>query len=219
MSGKLNVNSIVDPQLPDSFLNLKSDIFRTMNCVKVGIIQSYDSERRTAQVAIAFKRVLNDGSIADYPLLIDCPVFTLQGGGGFIQFPITVGDECILLFSDRNIDAWFQNGVAAAPFDARVHDLSDGIALVGLTSLASTLGNLEANTVGISYAGSTILLKDGLISLANDVTNLLALMNGFIDVLVTLQVQNGGSTNPLTAASIAALQAYKIQFATLLGAP
>ncbi len=142
---KLNINSVLSPELLDAFGQLKLDITRTMNCVKIGSIQSFDRTKKTAQVQILFKRVLNDGTQADYPILVDCPVFTLQGGGGAIQFPIAAGDNCLILFSDRNLDAWFSNGTASAPFDARCHDLSDGLCLVGINSLGSSLDAYQAS--------------------------------------------------------------------------
>jgi hypothetical protein len=216
MAGKQNINTIPDPQLTDALYQLKLDISRTLNAVKVGQIQSFDSTRRTAQVQILFKRILNDGTIADYPVLVDCPVFTLQGGGGAIEFPISAGDQCLLLFADRNLDAWFQNGNAAAPFDARCHDLSDGIAVVGLNALGSTLPAYLSDTAQFAYDGASVALSGGTIAIQNVTTTLLTLLNAFIDVLTALTVQDGGSTLPLTAAAIAALNAFKLQWAVLL---
>ncbi len=218
MAGKQNINSIPDPTLTDAFGQLKLDIFRTLNCVKVGQIQSFDPSRKTAQVQILFRRVLNDGTVSDYPVLVDCPVFTLQGGGGFVQFPIAAGDQCLLLFCDRNLDAWFQNGTAAAPFDARCHDLSDGIALVGLNALSSSLPAYQANVAKIFYDGAQVALSGGLVKVANNVTTLLTLLNAFIDVLtaLTVQDQEAGAVLPLTPAAIATLTAFKLQFAELL---
>ncbi len=213
---RVNINSLLSPELLDAFGQLKLDITRTLNCVKVGSIQSFDPDRKTAQAQILFKRVLGDGTIADYPVLVDCPVFTLQGGGGAVAFPIRSGDNCLILFADRNIDAWFQNGSAAAPFDARCHDLSDGICLVGLNSLGSSLDAYEANVAKIFYDGARVALSGGLITIANETTNLLTVLNLFIDLLKTLTTQDGSSTLPLTAASIAALELFKLQFAELL---
>lgn len=228
---KLNINSILSPELLDAFGQLKLDISRTLNCVKVGQIQSFDGSKQTAQVQLLFKRVLNDGSIADYPVLVDCPVFTLQGGGAALQMPIAAGDQAIVLFADRNLDAWFANGAAAAPFDARCHDLSDGMCLVGVNALTRLLSGYPADhsrlffgtseikvyqdKIILSSSGATIALESGLISIANGTTNMLALMNAFIDILAALTVQDGSSTLPLTAAAIAALEAFKLQVAEL----
>ncbi len=187
---------------------------------------------QTAQVQLLFKRVLNDGSIADYPVLVDCPVFTLQGGGAALQMPIAAGDQCIVLFADRNLDAWFTNGAAAAPFDARCHDLSDGMCLVGINPLNKALsgyptdharlflGSTEIKVyedkIELSSSGATITLESGLISIANGATNLLTLLNGLIDTLTALTVQDGSQVLPLTAAAIAQLELQKLQFMELL---
>ncbi len=213
---KSNINSILSPEMLDMLLQLKLDINRTMNCVKIAQVQSFDPDKKTVTAQIVFKRVLGTGMIADYPILVDCPVFTLQGGGGAIQFPIQAGDQCILLFSDRNIDAWFANGGSSAPFDARTHDLSDGIALVGVNALSSSLDAYQANVSQIFYDGAKVALSGGLVTIGNNVTTLLTLLNLFIDLLKTLTVQDGMTVLPLTTASIASLELFKTQFAELL---
>ena len=40
-------------------------------------------------------------------------------------------DPCLVIFSDIDIDAWFQNGEASAPNSPRRHSLSDGFVFVG----------------------------------------------------------------------------------------
>jgi hypothetical protein len=140
-----NINkTLQNPDLLDVLNAHADDIKRNLNCVKIGKINSFDQTKKTAKIQITFKRVLPD-KIVSYPLLVDCPVFTLQGGGGALQMPIAAGDPCIVLFSDRNIDNWFLNGAEAAPANMRCHDLSDGIALVGINPLNSDLPNYDGN--------------------------------------------------------------------------
>jgi len=89
--------------------------------------------------------------LENYPPLIDVPVLVLGGGNGAITFPIQQGDECIILFNDRELDNWFQNGGVQTYSTSRTHDLSDGIALVGLRSLPNVLNNYC--TTGTSMPG------------------------------------------------------------------
>lgn len=186
--------SPLDPRLSDAMQSLKKDIFRSLHCIKPGIIQSFDTARRTAKVQIAFKRILPDQTIQSYPVLVDCPVMTLQGGGGAIQFPITQGDACILLFADRNLDSWFTSGFESAPASVRCHDLSDGIAIVGLNSLASVLPEGDENvnlripatkklviTGGVAIEG----LGNQLLALKADVDNVLTFLNQLVQAFVT----------------------------------
>lgn len=210
----LGNDSIMDPQLTDAVLRMRDDISRSINCVKVGQIQSFDGSRRTAEIQILFKRVLPDGSVGRYPLLVDCPVFTLQGGAGFLGFPIQTGDQCLVMFADRNLDIWFQNGSEAAPANSRAHDLSDGIALVGLNSLASTGFSISGSDVQLVHGDSTIEMDTDKIAIKNATTSLITLIDGFIDVLKAISTVPGGG--PLNAASIAALEAQKAIFGGLL---
>jgi hypothetical protein len=47
------------------------------------------------------------------------------------------------MFSERAIDFWYQNGGVQQPFEYRLHDLSDGIAFVGLNSQPKKLTSLQ----------------------------------------------------------------------------
>lgn len=207
------VKSIMDPALPDTFKNLKDDIFHTLNCVKIGVIQSFDPAKATAQVQILFKRILSNGNIQSYPVLVDCPVYTPQGGGAYLQMPITKGDQCLILFADRNIDAWYKTGSEMAPFDPRCHDISDGLVIVGVNALTSSIPDFSSSEARLTYGGAKVGLSGGLITVRNAATSLLTVINGFIDVL---KLTTDANNIPLSATTIAALEAYKVTVATLL---
>ncbi len=78
------------------------------------------------------------------PIITDVPIAWQGGGGVTATFPIKAGDECLVVFSARCIDAWLQNGFlppngstpnpAMTPPDARMTNLSDGFAFVGVRS-------------------------------------------------------------------------------------
>ena len=99
---------------------LKQEIFHSLHCALPGDIISFDPETRTASIQPAVKL----GSLP-YPVLTDVPVFMP------VPFEINPGDACLVIFSDVDIDAWFETGEASAPRSARRHSLSDGFAFVG----------------------------------------------------------------------------------------
>ena len=69
------------------------------------------------------------------PLLRDVPVFMP------VPFEVHEGDACLVIFADRDIDAWFESGEAEVPPSSRMHSLSDGFAFVGFR----TRGNTDEN--------------------------------------------------------------------------
>lgn len=99
-----------------------------------GIIVSFDPAKQTAQVQPAIKRIFIEQGAVNLPVCVDVPVVFPGGGGYFLTFPVSPGDECVLMFSERCIDYWYEYGETQPPAEYRLHDLSDGIAIVGLNS-------------------------------------------------------------------------------------
>ena len=99
---------------------LKQEIFQSLHCALPGNILSFDPDNQTASIQPAVKL----GSLR-YPVLTDVPVFMP------ISYEINPGDACLVIFSDVDIDNWFETGEASAPNSPRRHSLSDGFAFVG----------------------------------------------------------------------------------------
>lgn len=200
--------TLKEPKLYDVLDALRTQILINLNCVKIGKIAAFYPATHTADVEILFQRVLTDGTTASYPKLLGCPIFTLQGGGASMQFPITIGDQCIVLFSDRNIDNWYLNGNQQPPIDGRLHDLSDGIALVGLNFSTSTA------IAPTSTSEARLILKDGLtkvglqtgkITVQNATQSLLTVLTNLTTALATLNtaIATTSPTNISTAITAA----------------
>lgn len=119
-----------------------------------GIVKAFDKTSQTATVQPALQSEYVDLGVMTLPLIPKVPVLFL-GGGGYVQtFPVAEGDECLLVFSERAIDGWFQNGGVSPPSDDRVHDLTDGFAIVGFRSMANALQDFEDG-------GAAFLVPDG----------------------------------------------------------
>jgi phage baseplate assembly protein gpV len=122
-----------------------------------GIIQTYDVDVETGlHLSVSVQPSIQaqlknpetgEKSWVTLPLLVDCPVFFPAGGGCTLTFPIAKGDECLVVFSSRCIDAWWQSGGIQQQAALRMHDLSDGFAFVGVRSLARPLPAVSTTTV------------------------------------------------------------------------
>jgi hypothetical protein len=122
----------------DSLLQeLKSEIFATLNCIQIGKIEKVTPGEQTAEISLQVKRRVNGNTISSYPVLVDCPIFILQGGGAYLDMPVSAGDYCLVLFNDRNIDTWWSTANVKEPPNLRKHSLSDGIALVGINPVTA----------------------------------------------------------------------------------
>ena len=128
-----------------------------------GIIQSFDPDTVTAvvQPAIRYIERDNDGNKAtkDYPLLVDVPVVFPRGGGCTLTFPVSEGDECLVIFADRCIDFWWQSGGVQEPVDGRMHDLSDAFCIVGPQSQAKKISGISTTSAQLRTDDGTAFIE------------------------------------------------------------
>lgn len=128
-----------------------------------GIIQEFNAVKQTARILPGLQvRAQNaDGSFVNVtiPELLDCPVQFAAGGGVSLTFPIKQGDECLVVFSSRCIDNWWQKGspggiVAQEQAEFRMHSLSDGFCIPGVSSVPRVV-------TGISTMAAQLRTDDG----------------------------------------------------------
>ena len=156
----MSLKQLTPPNLTDVLNNTKKDIGVSLNAVKIGIIESFNSANQTATIRMAIKQVINiepNGTkiFKEHPLILECPVVTLFGGDSFINLPIAVGDNCLVFICDREIDNWLINGGVQAPTIGRTHDITDAIALVGIRSFQDSIATFFATGIRISFAANS----------------------------------------------------------------
>jgi hypothetical protein len=200
-----------EPTLSDYMNLMKRDVSLSINCVQIGTIQTYNEVSNTASVKINFLRQLASGDKIEYPVLEDCPVFILNGGGASITFPIAPGDQCLILFNDRNIDNWYLDGSIKEPRDNRVHSIADGMILVGISDSAHAI-IAPSQSACLNGGSKKIAIK-------NDATDLKTLLLSLIDAIVAMTqtiAGGGGGTTVSPPVNAATFTALKTQFASLL---
>lgn len=131
------------------------------------IIDTFDPVAMTVTAKPAIKaRVLDSVTgtyrIVSMPLLVDVPVCFPGGGGYTLTFPVLPGDEALIVFASRCIDAWWllgaDNGDGREPPEYRMHELSDGFAIVGVRSQPRVIPAISTNSTQLrSDSGATFI--------------------------------------------------------------
>jgi hypothetical protein len=131
-----------------------------------GTIEAQPAVQALVSTLDAKKQVVQN--YVDMPILVDVPVMMLNAGNYMISMPVTIGDECLVIFSDRCIDNWWNlSGVqpqvtAQGIGELRFHDLSDGVAIIGPFSRPKVPVSISPNTLQIrTKDGATYLEIDG----------------------------------------------------------
>lgn len=154
------------------------------NCMRIGIIKAFYPEDLTVDVLITNKKTIGlntDGTqiTQDYALIRAKVCYCSP----FETFPINLGEECVLLFSDREIESWFINGDVNPESYPRMHDLTDAVAIVGIRSLPKMI-NILADCLNLFYGQSNIALSQDHINITSPTVQ-----------VSDLQAMNGASGN------------------------
>ena len=168
---------------------IKNEVKRELNCHAIGTIITFDATTATCTVAFNYKKILKQRNatsentytdvIVDYPVLVRVPVIVIGGGGGYTTYPIFAGDTCLLMFCDRDIDLWLEQGSTSSPPNSeRLHDLSDAVALVGLNPVTKPILNYAIDGI-VTAIGQTIMKFTSLFASIIDSTGQRLPQSGF----------------------------------------
>jgi hypothetical protein len=130
---------------------------------------NYAKQTLTAQPTIMGKITDSDGNVSDVnlPVLVDVPFQSFGGSGFIVTMPNLEGSECLIVFSSRCIDAWWANGGIQPQAEQRMHDLSDGMAIIGFNSQKRVIPSYSTTAVEVrTFDGATkIGLTNGTVTI------------------------------------------------------
>ncbi len=204
----------------------QAGVWTAMPCIVTGV--DLTEMTISAQPAIQGEVTDQTGAVqyVDYPQLIHVPICFPSGGGFLITFPLAVGDEVLVVFASRCIDAWWQSGgTQNIAMESRMHDLSDGFAIPGPRSIPNVPDAISAtklqirNDAGTTYVEIDASGKIGLVSPSEiDITAPMVTVSGAMTVtgaLIAASLATSGSgsatitgginvTGAITAGSVTA---------------
>ena len=141
-----------------------------------GIVTKVDLTACTCEVQPAIQGTVEDENgnktLVNLPLLVDVPIFFASAGNFALTFPLAVGNEVIVVFAARCIDAWWQWGGVQRPMEARMHDLSDAFAFPARLSQPVKLTNISGTAAQLRTVDGTTYLElaaDGKVKILGDV--------------------------------------------------
>lgn len=219
-------NDVAPIPIYDIFQKFKTEILKELRVCLPATVQAVNTDGTIDVLPALMQNIAQKGLPAglafNYPLLQSVSVITIQGGGvGFVS-PIKVGDQCLVVFSDRCISGWFTSGVPVPLPSFRMHDISDGFAIVGINSLVSPVvssllsvgeGGLCETKSAVPHSGAKVAINPltHKISISNGAAGVNSLFTILTTLFSTLAADPG-----LNATSHAALLAADVTLATLL---
>lgn len=123
-----------------------------------GIVKAVDFSEMTLSVQPAIQgTIVGEDGVSQQvklPMLIHVPINFQMAGGFALTLPIAINDEVLVVWACRAIDSWWQSGGVQKAVEVRMHDLSDGFAIIGIKSKPNVIPN-------ISTTGAQLRNQDG----------------------------------------------------------
>lgn len=120
-------------ELPDVMNDAILTALANTHTILIGRVEVVNA--KTIDVQPVIQRVV-DGVNISLPLFPSVPPVFMQGGSSYDAHPVTAGDYCLLLINERCFDRWYAGDDGVPPLEFRMHDYSDGFALVGVNPAA-----------------------------------------------------------------------------------
>jgi hypothetical protein len=207
--GTIPISMRLDPSNENLERKLEKLSYR-IRVAMPGIIQSFDADKQTVTVKIAIREHLSFNGKAyedrEIPVLGDVPIYMPRAGNFVLTMPVTIGDECLVIFGDTCIDSWWETGALGNQMDNRRHDLSDGFAIIGPWSQPKVIGNYSIDSTRLRN-----LNNDTYVEVKDDEINIVAktkvivtspevdVIATTVSVIATGTVQVTGGTITLTS--------------------
>ena len=146
-----------------------------------GVIVSFNASENTVNVQPAIRKtqVIDDEiTTVDQPVLqnvaIDIPYAAVLGFS--LTLPLSAGDPCMIVYSERSIDNWQDNGGIQNPLEPispRAHDISDPIVIPGAIPTPNRISNYQTDAIEMRNADRSdrVTVKDDAVEIrAGDAT-------------------------------------------------
>lgn len=125
-------------------------------CTSVpGHIIAFDPITQLSQVQVGITRVDTNGSVFTIAPIIETPVYMPGGTDFFVECEIEPGAEGVILFSQRCIDMWIENGGVANNPIGRFHDMQDAMFFPGMRSIPGAIKDFANNGIRLRNKAGT----------------------------------------------------------------
>lgn len=197
----------INPKLYDVLDEVRRQIMIDLNCHAIAKIEKVDYENQTVDAQIAYDKTIlvrnsngdYDKTFPPYSLLVKIPFVHLRGGKTGLSLPIQVGDDALIIFNDRDYSNWYRGSNKGGPPSNRLHNMSDAIAIVGLSSKISNLSQYD-NTNPVLYNEQTkVTVKKDKVKIENSSDSLGVILAGLVSDLSDLSTQISSLTVTITS--------------------
>lgn len=168
-----NFNQLVnDPTIFSVIKAFQAETFAKLNVMRIGVIDEVLADNEV-RCSITNKKLLKtnpDGTSTwrDYPPIF-AKVWYMGSGASGIDYPLTTGTPCLLLFNDREFTSYFDSGQVSPLANTLMHDLSYCVCIPLYQAVAGADFNIKTSGV-LNINAPTINLTANAVNITGTLT-------------------------------------------------
>jgi len=151
-----------DPTIYSVIKAFQTETFAKLNVMRIGVIDEVlaDNEVRCSITNKKLIRTNPDGTSTwrDYPPIF-AKVWYMGSGASGIDYPLTTGTPCLLLFNDREFSSYFDSGQVSPLANTLMHDLSYCVAIPLYQATNDGKFNIKSSNVNVGATSSATILS------------------------------------------------------------
>jgi len=124
-------------QLISTILSVVMPELANLHTVAIGKVSKVGQKLLSVDPVIQW--TVKAGEFKKITTFTEVPPVFMRGGSSYTAHPIDVGDYCLLIVTERCYDRWYKGQDFQPPAEYRMHDYSDGFALVGIGNEAGLI--------------------------------------------------------------------------------
>ena len=132
-----------------------SEILKSVGTSIPGHILSFNTDTQLAKIQIGVEFIDINGNTFDLAPVVNIPVHFSGGNNFIIENQIDVGDEGLIIVSQRCIDGWKEQGGIAAQTVLRKLDMQDALFIPGFRSKPNAISGFSNNGIKIRNKAGT----------------------------------------------------------------
>lgn len=160
-----------------------------------GHVLAFNPSKQLAQVQAGVEKLDVNGTSITPPPIVMVPV-CFPGGQYSLEYEIAKGDEGLIIFSQRCIEAWIDQGGVSPQKYRRFHDFNDALFLPGFRSQKNKMQSFENNGIRLrdpAGAGYIWLKNDGTAEIAATMLNIIGNVTVAGNTAITGALTNNGT--------------------------
>ena len=160
--------------LTQAIRNGVTQTLKMVNTAIPGYFLNFDPSTQLADIQVSIERVDVNGISQKWSPIISCPVH-FPGCDFVLEYQIDTGAEGLVIFSQRCIDAWVDQGGVSPQSRIQFHDANDAIFIPGVRSQPNKITGFSNNGIKLrNKAGDKFvwLKNDGTAAITVDTLNI-----------------------------------------------